>query len=92
MKPTAKELEIALQAVEAMREADDDPQFIAKSLLYLSQRDLLLEELLKHIRIYMEFGQFSEEHARLVVLLEKIREQDTIEEDLEEKEEKKIRD
>jgi hypothetical protein len=92
VKPTAKELEIALQAVEAMREADDDPQFIAKSLLYLSQRDLLLEELLKHIRIYMEFGQFSEEHARLVVLLEKIREQDTIEEDLEEKEEKKIRD
>ncbi len=91
MKPTPREIEIALEAAEQMREAGDDPSFVSKTLLYLHQRNELLEELLKHLKVFMQFGQFSEEHAHLVVLLEKIREQDTFEEDFAAKEEKRLR-
>lgn len=77
MKPTTVELDMALDAAERMRGADIDPHHLAKSLLYLHQRDQLLEKLLVRVELFIKFGLPEDEHARLVRLLEEIRRKET---------------
>ncbi|MCW8907619.1 MAG: hypothetical protein OQL28_10235 [Sedimenticola sp.] len=79
MKPTDDELSVALQRAEAMRDQGDDPEYLARSLLYLARRDELLEEILEHLELYLGFGFPEEEHARLVLLVEQARRQARVE-------------
>ncbi len=76
MKPNSDQLKAALEAAEGMRESGNDPDFLAKSLLYLHQRNEDLEKILEHAERYLQFGLPTEEHAQLKLLLEaaKIRE------------------
>ncbi len=75
MKPTNQELERALQSAQRMRDQGDDPEFLAKTLLYLERRDELLEQILQRLELYLSFGQPEDEHARLVRLVEEARRQ-----------------
>jgi hypothetical protein len=70
VKPTREELHAALAEAEQAREREEDPHFLAKSLLYLYQRNEDLEKILAHLERYLEFGLPVEEHARLEKLLE----------------------
>lgn len=79
MKPTDDELAAALQRAEAMRDLEEDPEHLAKSLLYLARRDELLEQILEHLERFLEFGFPEEEHARLVLLVEQARRQALVE-------------
>ncbi len=72
MKPTDLELAAALAEAEARRETGDDPAFLARSLLYLYRRNALLEGVLEHVKLFLQFGMPAEEHAKLVRLLEEI--------------------
>lgn len=75
MKPTDDELAAALQRAEAMRDLEDDPEHLAKSLLYLFRRDEVLEQILEHLERFLGFGFPEEEHAQLVLLVEQARRQ-----------------
>ncbi len=75
MKPTDEQLEKALQRAEQMRERDDDPDFLAKSLLYLHQRDQMLEKVLEHLELFLRFGLPVDEHMKLVRLVEEAKAQ-----------------
>lgn len=70
MKPTREELHAALAEAEQVRERGEDPHFLAKSLLYLYQRNEDLEQILAHLERYLEFGLPVEEHVRLEKLIE----------------------
>ena len=66
LKPSADELKHALQAAEYMREHTPDKHHVAKSLLYLHQRNKKLEAVLTAVERFLHFGQGSTEHATLV--------------------------
>ncbi|MEE9357806.1 hypothetical protein [Candidatus Vondammii sp. HM_W22] len=54
-----------------------DSHHLADSLLYLHQRDQLLEKLLKRVELFIQFGLPEDEHARPVRLLDEIRRKET---------------
>ena len=70
MKPSKQELHAALAEAEQIRERGEDPHFLAKSLLYLYQRNEDLEKILVHMERYLEFGLPVDEHTRLEKLIE----------------------
>lgn len=70
MKPTENELATALQTAEGMRDRGEDPDHLAKVLLYLHRRDLMLERVLDHLELFLRFGLPVEEHMKLVRLVE----------------------
>lgn len=72
MKPTLEERSIARQAAERLRETGGDAEFLAKSLLYLLERDQLLDKLWRQVELYLKFGEAPQEHARLMKLLQEI--------------------
>ncbi|MCG8428971.1 MAG: hypothetical protein MI754_16570 [Chromatiales bacterium] len=76
MRPSKEQMTSALNEANRMRIADDDPQALAKCFLYLQQRNHSLEEIFKHLEYFLEFGMPAEEHAKLLRLVEGIREQD----------------
>ncbi len=73
MKPTVNQIDAALVAAEELRDLGVDKDHLGESLLYLHRRNVLLEELLTHVELYLRFGQPEEEHAKLNRLLDKIR-------------------
>lgn len=75
MKPTAEQLSKALQTAQQMRERGDDPDFLAKSLLYLHRRDQMLEKVLGHLELFLRFGLPVDEHMKLVRLVEEAKAQ-----------------
>ena len=66
IKPTKEELKHALEAAEYMREQGMDKHHVAKSLLYMTERNKMLEKVLGAAELYLHFGQGSTEHATLV--------------------------
>jgi hypothetical protein len=70
VKPTREELQTAVEEAERLRELGEDPHFLAKSLLYLQQRNEDLEKVLAHLERYLEFGHPVDEHTRLEKLIE----------------------
>lgn len=68
----------ALQTAERMRDQDDDPDFLAKTLLYLHQRDEMLERVLGHLELFLRFGLPVDEHMKLVRLVEEAKAQQRI--------------
>lgn len=83
MKPTAQELERALASATQMHVSGQDPEFMAKTLLYLIQRVKKLEYVFDAANEYMRFGQDEREHAILLKALESAREFDEKEEQME---------
>lgn len=79
MRPTDNELDTALQRAESMREQGEDSDHLAKALLYLARRDQLLEEILEHLERFLGFGFPEDEHAKLVLLVERARQQALLE-------------
>jgi hypothetical protein len=79
MKPTVDQLKAALAAAKRMRAQGDDPDSLGRSVLYLHQRDELLERILLHMERFLQFGLPEEEHAKLVRLIEEAQAQDRAE-------------
>lgn len=68
-KPTAEELQQALDAAIKMREGGNDPDHIAKSLLNLNYRVICLEHVLAAAQRYLHSGQSSIEHRKLLAAI-----------------------
>jgi len=74
-KPTTEELQQALKQAAQMRERDDDPHFIAKSLLNLQYRLGFLEKVMRAAELYLR-GEGGQEHAVLQRAIEKAKQED----------------
>lgn len=70
--PTPQELQHALETAAKMREQGEDPDYLAKSLLNLNYRYGLMEQVLKHAKLYLFSGESPQEHALLVKAIEKL--------------------
>ncbi len=73
MKPSSEQMEHALEVAESMREQDDDPDFLSRTLLYMQHRLEVLEKVCDVANEYMRFGQDEREHAKLLHALEAAR-------------------
>ncbi|MDT8404246.1 hypothetical protein [Sulfuriflexus sp.] len=63
-KPTAAELQEALETAAQMREQDNDPHYVAKALLNLNYRMGYMEKVLHAAQLYLR-GLGEHEHAAL---------------------------
>ena len=70
-KPTAQELEAALNEAARLRESGRDEHFLGKALLNHNYRLDLLEQVLTRAKIYLRSGEGSREHTMLVKAIEK---------------------
>ena len=70
-KPTKAIYDKALQSAELIREADNDPDSLAHTILYLAERNSKLEDIAQAAEAYIRFGQDQQLHANLVKALEK---------------------
>lgn len=68
-KPTESELSHALITAGEMREHNNDPDFIAKSLLSLNYRFEVWQKVVLAAKLYLHSGQNATEHSRLVKAL-----------------------
>ena len=71
--PSNEELSIALNEVARMREAGDDPHYIAKVLLHHHWLIEQLEKVVKAADLYLHSGHGSREHSMLVKAIENAR-------------------
>lgn len=75
-RPTDEELATALQEAARMREKGEDPAFVAKSLLNHNYRLNYLHQLYTQLEHYFHAGQADSEHAKLMKMLEKVRQEE----------------
>ena len=81
MKPNKTQLETALAAAERLREADEDPEFVARALIYLAGRHELLDRVFRVAERFVKFGMDESEHRELVRAIEAVRHFDDTAED-----------
>ena len=74
MKPSSEQMQHALEVAESMRERDDDPEYLSRTLLYMQHRLEVLERVCDVANEYMRFGQDEREHAKLLQALKAARE------------------
>ena len=74
-KPTTEELQQALEQAAQMREHDDDPHFMAKSLLNLQYRLGFLEKVMRAAELYLR-GEGANEHTVLLRAIERAKQED----------------
>jgi hypothetical protein len=72
-KPTEAQLEQALARARQMRERDQDPDFLGKSLLHCHYEHGLLQAVMHATEIYLHSGMAEHEHRELLRALEKAR-------------------
>jgi hypothetical protein len=70
-KPTAEELELALNMAAQMRDNNTDTFFIAKALLSHNYRIKYLEEILHAADRYINHGMSDQERTNLIRTIEK---------------------
>lgn len=70
-KPSKAELDIAIQTAIEMKEHDNDPEFLAKSLLNHHYRLGYLEEVLQLADRFINHGMAENEHMLLLKAIEK---------------------
>ena len=70
-KPTDEELKLALRRAIIMKENDQDPDFLAKSLLNHHYRLGYLMEVLQAADRYLNHGMAEHEHTNLLRLINK---------------------
>lgn len=66
MTPTPEELKRAVEVAERMRARDEDPEFVARSLLHLHHRSIHLEKVFKAAERYLHSGLAEHEHSELI--------------------------
>lgn len=69
-KPSQSELQQAIQTAIKMRESDQDPDFVAKTLLNQNYRLQKLERLLETTRRFLHAGQSVTDRRQLLKVLE----------------------
>ena len=69
-KPTEAELKTALAEAARMREHNEDPHFIAKSLLNLNYRLNHLEKVFHITERYLHSGMSPSDHTKLIHAIE----------------------
>lgn len=72
-KPDAQQIKRALQVAEQLRETNRDPDFVARTLLYLKQREHELERVFIAAEHYLHSGLGEHEHSELVRAIEAAR-------------------
>jgi hypothetical protein len=72
-KPSAEQSARALRVAEQLRDGNRDPDFLARTLLYLHDREHLLERALTAAEHYLNSGLGEHEHTALVLAIEKAR-------------------
>ncbi|MBA1444173.1 MAG: hypothetical protein M3H12_02965 [Chromatiales bacterium] len=77
-KPTKEDISLVLEAAHGLLGGEDTGDAVGRYLLYLEHRNERLERLAER---YFRFGQPEEDHARIVRLLESIREETRDEEE-----------
>ena len=80
-KPSKNELEQALTKAGEMREHDQDPDFIAKSLLSLNYRFDVWQKVVAATKLYLHSGQNATEHSRIIKALREAERLDDINQD-----------
>ncbi len=80
-RPEPETLERARKLAEAMRAQDKDKYGLAHVLLYLDERNRMLEELYRKAEYYLRFGMGERELTELRLAVERIREADVEEAD-----------
>ena len=75
-KPTPQELQQALIEAARMRECDEDPHFVGKSLLNLHYRIGFLEKVMLAAELYLR-GEGVQEHAALQRAIDIAKKEDT---------------
>ena len=75
-RPSADELDIALNAAERMREQDVDPHHLALSLQFLHARCRQLEDIYQLVDRYLRFGMPEHELSELHRQVGRLRESD----------------
>jgi hypothetical protein len=73
MKPSLEQMQHALEVAVGMREKEEDPDYLSRTLLYLQHRIEVLEQVHGAANEYMHFGQEERQHARLQRALEAVR-------------------
>ena len=73
-KPSQLQLDIALKTAIEMKEQDNDPDFLAKTLLNHHYRLGYLEEVLLAADRYMNHGMAEHESMHLLLCIEKAKE------------------
>ena len=71
-KPTAEELETALQEAARLREQGEDEHYLGKVLLNNNYRLELYQDLLVAARRYLHSGEASRAHQNLVRTVERV--------------------
>ncbi|MDQ8038086.1 MAG: hypothetical protein REI12_11745 [Pedobacter sp.] len=69
-KPSQSELQQAIRTAIKMRESDQDPDFVAKTLLNQNYRLQKLERLLETTRRFLHAGQSVTDRRQLLKVLE----------------------
>ena len=80
-KPTAEELETALQEAARLREQGEDEHYLGKALLNHNYRLELYQDLLVAARRYLHSGEASRAHQNLVRAVERVERADQSGED-----------
>ncbi|MBL3528257.1 MAG: hypothetical protein JMN27_03195 [gamma proteobacterium endosymbiont of Lamellibrachia anaximandri] len=80
-KPANEDFSLALEAAHGLLGGEDTGDAVGRCLLYLEHRNEQLERLVELAERYFRFGQPEEDHARIVRLLESIREETRDEEE-----------
>ena len=70
-KPTAEQLQMALNEAARLREEGVDDCYIAKSLFSLNYRMRFMEDVLQKAKVYLHSGQGAHEHSALVHSIER---------------------
>lgn len=72
-KPNAEQFARALQVAKQLRDGNRDPDFVARTLLYLQYRQHGLERVLEAAEHYLHSGLDEHEHSQLVLAIEAAR-------------------
>lgn len=80
-KLTQNEMDKALELAEAMRDKGKDKYSLGHAVMYLHERNELLENLRQRAERYVRFGMADKELTDLRVLLDKLRETDVVDAD-----------
>ncbi|GAA3911314.1 hypothetical protein [Litoribacillus peritrichatus] len=71
--PTKEEMAIALDEAIRLREQGGDDHFLGKSLLSLNYRFIELEHVYQALEHYLNSGQATDDHAKLIKAIEHYR-------------------
>jgi len=77
MKPTDEQLAHALKTAENAILNDSDSDHLALCITHLHRRNVALEEVFTHLERFLQFGMPTEEHTKLLILVQQLRERET---------------